>query len=69
VIAHGKHLLLREPVEALSLRDDVTDELMVLLDRSLLPGLVRITVVHACTNYSIIIQFDEMRVLKLGPVV
>ena len=69
VVTHGKHMLIGQLVKASPLRDYITYELVVLLDRALLPGLVRITVVHTRTQDSVIIHLYEMRILKLCPVI
>ncbi len=42
---------------------------MVLFDRPLLPGLVRVAVVNAGTYHTIIVHFNEVRILKLRTVV
>ena len=46
---HFPDLFVRQVMHAASLRDDVTDEFMSLLEPAFLVGLVRITVKHAGT--------------------
>ena len=56
-------------VKAFPTGDDVAYEFMILLDRSLLPGLIRVTVVHTGTYDTIIIHLYEMRILEFAAVI
>ena len=66
---HFPDLFVRQVMHAASLRDDVTDEFMALLEPAFLVGLVRITVKHAGPSLAVGSHLNGPGILEFRSVV
>ena len=66
---HETHFLVSQILHASTLRDDVANELVAFFQATLLVGLVRIAVEHACPSLAVIGHLNRPGVLELRTVV